>query len=227
MAMKKIQKMFYLSSDYVKKFIETRIEDLAIKNQRSSSFIIESILLDGLLPKNESAKGIIRGYLYPDNEQGGVQRTLDAIFSQNAAGINWKSKHNNFKPLVEFCIYFSTSEPMKKGNESHIPYLLSQFNSVIERIENCKDACIETYDRQMYTSQLELAIILKKSIEENPSKVDFRNCFQLVYDCWDMLDDWSITYRFLYALTTVCEFQENTISRNELYDIISKISEEW
>lgn len=53
MAIKKIQKMFYYSSEYAKKFIETRIEDLANKTQRSSSFIIENILMDGLLPNNE------------------------------------------------------------------------------------------------------------------------------------------------------------------------------
>ena len=39
MAIKKIQKMFYYSSEYAKKFIETRIDDLADKTQRSSSYI--------------------------------------------------------------------------------------------------------------------------------------------------------------------------------------------
>ena len=53
---KKNQKMFYFSSEYVKKFVETRIEDLAIETQRSSSYIIEKLILDGLLPHHEEAR---------------------------------------------------------------------------------------------------------------------------------------------------------------------------
>lgn len=106
---KNFRRCFIISSEYTKKFIETRIEDLANKTQRSSSFIIENILMDGLLPQNEEAKNIIRHYLYPDDGNGSVQKTLDAIFSNNAAGLNWASKHSNFKPLVEYCIYYSSA----------------------------------------------------------------------------------------------------------------------
>lgn len=226
-ATKKIQKMFYYSSEYMKKFIESRIEDVAVKTQRSSSFIIESILLDGLLPKNDDAKSIIRNNLYADDEQGGVQKTLDAVFSYNAAGVNWKSRHSNFKPLVEYCINFSCATSKCKGKEGHLHYLLSQLRDIVDRIENCTYACIETYDRKMYSSQLEMAKLLLKTAEEKPQEIIFRNHFLLVFDCWDMLDDWSITYRYLGCLSVMCEFQENTIARNNLYDIISEISEKW
>lgn len=227
MAMKKIQKMFYYSSEYAKKFIESRIEDVAIKTQRSSSFIIENILMDGLLPKNEEAKSIIRNNLYSDDEQGGVKRTLDAVFSDNAAGINWNSKHSNFKPLVEYCIYYSSATSTYKGNDGHIHYLLSQLRDIADRIDNSANACIEPFDRKMYLSQSEMAKLLLEIAEENPKEIVFRNHFQLVYDCWDMLDDWSITYRYLCCLAVMCDFQENTNARNKLYDIISEISEEW
>lgn len=227
MALKKIQKMFYYSSEYMKKFIESRIEDVAIKTQRSSSFIIENLLLDGLLPKNEEAKSIIRNNLYPDDEQGGVKRTLDAVISNNSAGINWKSKHSNFKPLVEYCINYALSTSRYNGDEGHLQYLLSQLRDVVDRIDNSANACIESYDRKMYLSQAEMAKNLLKTAEENPTEIVFRNHFQLVYDCWDMLDDWSITYRYLYSLIVFCDFQENSQARNQLYDIISTISAEW
>ena len=79
----------------------------------------------------------------------------------------------------------------------------------------------------MYSSQLELAKLMLKNAEENPKEIVFRNHFQLVYDCWDMLDDWSITYRYLGCLARMCDFQENTNARNKLYDIISELSLEW
>lgn len=224
---KKIQKMFYYSSEPMKKFIESRIDDVSIKTQRSSSFIIENLLLDGLLPKNEEAKQLIRNNLYADNAQCGVKRTLDAIFSSNAAGINWKSRHSNFKPLVEYCIYFGIETPISNGNEGHLQYLLSQLRDIVEYVENCTNACIEPYDHKMYASQSEMAKVLMNTAEKAPTEIIFRNHFQLVYDCWDMLDDWSITYRYLACLVTMCDFQENSNARNTLYDIISEISEEW
>ena len=227
MAIKKIQKMFYYSSEYAKKFIESRIEDMAIKTQRSSSFIIENILMEGLLPENEEAKSIIRNNLYPDDEQGGVQKTLDSIFGFNAAGLNWNSKYSNFKPLVEYCMYYSTANSSIKGNEGHLHYLISQLKDIVDRIENCTAACIEPHDRKMYSSQLEMAKSLLEIAMNRPQEIVFRNHFQLIYDCWDMLDIWSITYRYLGCLAVMCDFQENTNARNKLYDIISDISSEW
>lgn len=227
MAIKKIQKMFYFSSEYMKKFIESRIEDLAIKTQRSSSFIIENLLLEGLLPKNEEAKFIIQNNLYPDSEQGGVKKTMDALFSNNAAGINWSSKHTNFKPLVEFCIYFIDSNSKCKNDDGRLHYLQSQLRDIVDRIENSANSCIEPLDRKMYFSQSEMAKMLLEIVEKNPTEIIFKNHFQLVYDCWDMLDDWSITYRYLGCLAEMCDFQENTNARNKLYDIITELSKEW
>jgi hypothetical protein len=227
MTTKKMQKMFYYSSETIKKLIESRIEDISVKTQRSSSFIIENLLLDGLLPKNEEAKSIIRCNLYPDDEQGGVKKTLDAIFSANAEGINWQAKHDNFKPLVEFCTYYCNADPICNGNEGHLHYLLSQLQDIVDSIENCRDACIEPLDRKMYSSQCRMAKSLYNIAENNPKEIVFKNHFQLVYDCWEMLDNWSITYRYLSCLTVMCDFQENANARNRLYDIISEISEEW
>lgn len=227
MAIKKFQKIFYFSTESVKKFIESRIEDIAVKTQRSSSFIIENLLLDGLLPKNEEARSIIRNNLYQDDGQGDVKQTLEAVFSNNAVGINWKSKHSNFKPLVEYCIYYSLSTTTFKEKEGRLNYLLSQLEDIIERIENCTNACIEPIDRKMYSSQLEKAKLLIHIAEDTPEEIVYKDHFQLIFDCWDMLDDWSITYRYLCCLVVMCDFQNTAYSRNHLYDIISEISNEW
>lgn len=227
MAMKKIQKAFYLSSEYVKNFIESRIEDISIKTQRSSSYIIENLLLDGLLPENEEAKSIVRNHLYPDSERGGVQKTLEAIFAYNAAGANWNSKHDNFKPLVDYCLVFGTPSATYNGKGTVLPHFYSQLSDVVDRIENCANSCIEPYDRKRYEAKAEWAKSLYKTSQENPNEIVIRNHFELVRDCWEMLDNWSITYRYLMDLVTMGEFQESTIARNDLYDIINDISKEW
>lgn len=227
MAIKKIQKMFYYSSDHVKAFIENRLNDLSIKTKHSTSYLIETILLDGLLPQNDEARSIIQNNLYPDSTQGGVKKTLDSVFSINAAGVGWKSKHDNLKPLVEYCIYYCIDTPISNKNHGYLQYFLSQLRSIVDRIENCTNSCIEVLDRKMYSSQLELAKVLLKTAEEHPDEIIQKNHFQLVYDCWDMLDNWSITYRYLSCLVALCDFQENSNARNRLYDIVSDISEAW
>lgn len=227
MAIKKIQKMFYYSSETVKKFVENRLDDLSVKTNHSTSYMIETLLLNELLPKNEEARSIIQNNLYPESSQNGVKKTLDSIFSINAAGTGWNSKHNNLKPLIEYCIYYGNSYLTTKPDEAYLQYFLNQLQSVVDRIENCANSCIEILDRKMYLSQLELAKTLLENAKKYPEEIIARNYYQLIYDCWDMLNDWSITYRFLSCLTSLCDFQDSPLARNKLYDIISKISEEW
>lgn len=224
---KKNQKMFYFSSEYAKKFVESRIEDVAIETQRSSSYIIENLLLEGLLPQNEEAKYIIQQNLYPENDNGGIKKTLDALFSTNAAGLDWKSKHNNFKPLVEYCILYCDSASYYK-NDPLLDYFISQLRDIVSRIENCVYACIEPYDKKMYSSNLELAKLILEKAENSPQEIMYKECYELINISWEMLYDWSITFRFLACVTRMCDFnEENSHARNELYSIISDISQEW
>ena len=224
---KKNQKMFYFSSEYVKKFVETRIDDVAIETQRSSSYIIENLLLDGLLPKNEEAKCIIRQNLYPDDENGDIKKTLDALFSSNAAGIDWKSKHTNFKPVVEYCLLYCDPES-HYTKDSTLDYFISQLSGIVARIENCVYACIEPYDKEMYSKNLDFAKSLLQKAKETPHKIVYKECFDLVNVCWDMLYDWSITFRFLACVTRMCDFnKKNYRAKNTLYNTISDISAKW
>lgn len=227
MTQKKIQKAFYLSSEYAKEFIETRIDDIAVKTQHSSSYIIETLLLKSLLPENEEAKDIIRYNLYPQDGQGGVQRTLEAIFSKNAAGTGWEPRHNNFFPLIEFCLNFGTYSATYKGKQTSLDHFYSQMRSIVEYVKNCANSCIEEYDRQRYESLAAWAGQLYEKAQSEPNEIVIRYHFELVRDCWAMLSNYDITYRYLRDLVMMGEFQESTIARNELYDIINEISKEW
>lgn len=227
MANKKIQKAFYLSSEFVKQFIESRIGDLAIQKDRSSSYIIEELLLNGLLPKNEEAKHLIQNYLYSEKGADGVKRTLSTAFQINSAGVNWNSRHSNFKPIVDYCLKFGASSATCNNTKDQLNHFYSNLKMVVERIENCTQSCIEPYDRDMYESKTEWAKDLLKKAEENPKSIVIREHFELVRDCWDMLSAWSMTYRYLADLAKMGKFQEDAVARNELYEVIDKVSKEW
>lgn len=223
---KKLQKAFYFSSELKKRFIESRIDDLAAQQDRSTSYIIESLLMDGLLPDNEEARSLILTSLYPDHESG-VQKTLTEVFAYNAAGIDWKSKHKNFRSLVDFCLAFCDGTARCKGTEMRLEHFCSQLRSIVDRIEDCTNCCIEPYDRIRYESLTSWAKTLYTTAIKTPKSIVFRDHFELVRDCWEMLDDWSITYRYLSDLAAMCDFMESADSRSALYDIIDGISKDW
>lgn len=226
-SIKKIQKMFYLSSEYVKEFIENRIEDMAMETNRSTSYIIEQILMDGLLPTNEEARSLIRYDLYPATGENGIKRALEAAFNRNSAGTDWKSQHNNFKKLLEYCVEHVSPSSKCNKDEPTLHHLNKQFDSIVKRIKELSNVCIEPFDRNMYTTETAWAEVLLAISERNPIEMNMKEYFILILDCWDMLYDWSITFRFLADLVYISTWDDTPDLRNELFDIINELSKEW
>lgn len=227
MSVKRVQRVFYVSSEYVKNFIDTRISDLAVMEQHSTSYIIESLILNELLPENEEAKNIIMHQVYLDN-CGGVQKTIDAIFSANALGNGWKPKHTNFKPLIEYSVNYCIPAARLTGNEPRISHFLSHFRDIVNRLdENCAKPSTESLDQKMLIIQAEWAKKLFELAQNNLAELSIRDCFQLVYDCWDILYDWLITYRFLSDLAVLGKWYDIPAARNKLYETINDISKHW
>ena len=77
------------------------------------------------IPDNKTARDIVSSYLYCDDNA--IGNTLAAFFSANAAGINWKSVHDNLLPLVQFAreqlMYSST--PLN-GDEEELYHCVAQ-----------------------------------------------------------------------------------------------------
>ena len=223
---KKLQKAFYFSSERKKKFIESRLEDLAVQQDRSTSYVIESLLTDALLPDHKEAKSLIYNFLYADQDCG-VQKTLTAAFDYNSSGCDWHSRHKNFLPLLEFCLAFCTDTSRCTGTEMRLEHFRSQLRDITIRIADCTASCIEPYDRIRYESLAGWAKALYEKALEDPTNIVFREHFELVRDCWEMLDDWSITYRYLCDLAAMCEFEESDDCRSRLYSIIDDLSKGW
>lgn len=80
--------------------IDRFVKDEAEIENRSESAIIEAHLLESFLPKEKNARFWVENYLY--SEDGGIGKTLEAIFSTNAAGVDWGAKYDNLLPIVEF-----------------------------------------------------------------------------------------------------------------------------
>ncbi|MEE1256336.1 MAG: hypothetical protein UHN47_07475 [Lachnospiraceae bacterium] len=132
--------------------IDRFVKDEAEIENRSESAIIEAHLLESFLPKERNVRFWTEHYLY--SEDGGIGKTLAAIFSTNAAGVDWGSKYDNLLPIVEFA---KTQEcfcdTIPTGEERELHHCCSQLDSVATKLEHLAD---EATDRtKKYTYQKE------------------------------------------------------------------------
>ncbi len=211
----------FLKSNLINQLVKEKSE---LEN-RSESSIIEQAILDSLMPANKNASDIIEHYLYSEN--GNIGSTLAAFFSYNAAGINWHSRYDNFLPLVQFAkknqAYCNT---ILTGKEDELYHSCSQIESIISIIEDT--AKKKTEDKFKYQQELKFANHLLNELREEPQFSRLINFYTLILDNWDILKDWSVTYRLLMDLSLLEKgWKNDSQTRTELVEIIKRISIDW
>ena len=206
--------------------IKALVGDIAVLENRSLSAVIERIVLNALLPKNDEAKYVIENSLYSEN--GSIAETLIGLFSNNAAGINGFSKRDNYLPLVEFAYkYYAGNHISISDTESEYKHTCFQFNSVVNIIRKESDLNPENFQ---LTQNLAYAESIYNDFISTPDMVQLINIFMIILSNWDLLKGLDRTYRLLMDLVILCSrfnVSETLEKRLELLDIIKSISSEW
>lgn len=203
--------------------IKKLVGDIAIKENRSLSAIIEKIILQSLLPKNSDAQWIAEQYLYADN--GGIDKALSALFSNNSAGVNWEAVHDNMLPLVQYAqtqaMYCHT---ILSGKERELFHLKDQIQLVIEKLEKLAQEKNSNY----YKKEADWGRALLEELAEEPQYSRICNFYQLLLNSWDDFKNWTITYRLLHDLVEIEKgWRSDPAARIELLQLIKKVSDEW
>lgn len=227
MSLNNLKKMIVFSSDRMKAIIENMIADEAAVENRSASALIEKHLYNDLMPQNKDA----RFWLDPLYQgEWSVGNVLHAAFAANAAGTRgaWSSKWGNFLPLIEFAkTQESLCNTVPTGEEQELHHFRSQLDSICEKLESLAEDK-ENPDAPYYANEAKYARDLLKEAKEEPQYMRYINFYQLVIDNWEILKDWSITFRMLCDLATMEKGWRNTPEvRYELTRILSDISKEW
>lgn len=207
--------------------IDRLVKDEAEKENRSESAIIEVHLLKSFLPEEKNARFWTENFLY--SEDGGIGRTLEAIFATNAAGVNWGSKYDNLLPLVEFAKtqeFFCNTAPT--GEEIELHHCCSQLDSVVTKLEHLTDEETDPAEKDAYQKEVKWAKDLLTQLREEPQYSRYVNIYQLLINNWEDLKGWSITYRLLADLVVLEKGWRNTAeTRTELLNILKIVSAEW
>lgn len=207
--------------------IKKLVGDIAIKENRSLSAIIEKIILKSLMPENSDAKWIAEQYLY--SEDGGIGRALDATFANNSAGVNWGAVHDNLLPLVQFA---STQEvfcnSVLTGKEEELHHTFSQVQSVIDRLNRLSEEATDTEKKLYYKKEADWGAELLKELKEETQYSRLTNFYQLLLNSWEDFKDWTITYRLLSDLAKLEKgWRDDPEARMELLQILKTVSSEW
>lgn len=207
--------------------IDKFVKDEAEIENRSESAIIEAHLLESFLPKEKNARFWAEHYLY--SEDGGIGRTLEAIFSVNSAGVNWRAKYDNLRPLVEFA---KTQEcfcnTIPTGDERELHHCCSQLDSVAIKLEHLADEAADRTKKYTYQKEAKWARELWTELREEPQYSRYVNIYQLLLNNWEDLKGWSITYRLLADLAVLEKgWRDTAETRTELLQIMKDVSAEW
>lgn len=227
MSLNNLKKMIVFSSDKAKQIIENLIADEAIIENRSASALIEKHLMDDLLPKNNNARLWLE-LLY--TEEWGIGDVLKAAFSTNAAGTRgaWSSKWDNLLPLVEYALRQEIlCNTVPTGKERELHHFRSQLDSICNKLEGLA-ADEDNKNSYFYSNEAKFARELLKEANEEPEFMRYCNFYSLVIDNWNVLKDWSITFRMLNDLAAMEQGWRTTPeSRYELTQIIKELSIDW
>lgn len=205
--------------------IDNLLKDKAEMEHRSKSSVAEQIILDSFLPENTTARNIVSTYLYDDDNP--IGNTLSAIFSYNAAGVNWKSVNDNLLPLVQFAkkqlIYGSMA---LNGDEPELYHCISQIETIIDMLKNLAEEKPELKNAVLH--EIEYTNVLLKCFRETPNNVKLISFYQILLNSWDYFKSSTITYRLLMDLTILEKGWRNYAeTRMELLHIINDVSKEW
>lgn len=226
MADRRLQKGFYYRSEASKLYIESRLETVSLETGQSASFIIEDTLLQALTPKNKVASDIIFNNLYIED---GSKITLKKMFEYVSSSYTsmFQTRYSNLLSLVDFAILYVDESSTLLGDGFELHHLAHEFGEIVKRIATCTEYCIEIEDREYYKAQVAWAQSLAQELDSAPDKVKTKVLLQLIEDCWPMLNDWVITYRFLVEITDLALFRDSFEIKNSLYAIIDEVTKEW
>lgn len=211
------------------KLIDMLVKDEASLKMCSDSMVLENHILKSFLPENEQACSFVTNYLYGEGENAGVGETLAAIWSYNAAGENWSSKHDNLLPLVEFAHEEeSYCNIIPKGDEPEIPHFLLQIEAIHAKFKEMAMQEKNSLQKIHYENEAKYVQELLVEARKNPQFMRYTNFYLLVLDNWVDLKGWTITYRLLYDLSKLEKGWRTTPeTRTKLLRLIIEISRNW
>lgn len=228
----KPKRTFVYSSEDCRRAIEAALADRVELHRNNMSSEIEDILVRALIPSEDYAQSrVLRIYYGMSN----VQSELAATFRDNAAGIEWRARHQNLRPLVEMASQQSAYLTLDCTRDETY-HLVSCWDSVCNELERALDAAREAGDAQaaaaltldVMEARNELWGQLKAGQDDRKTRPEAGRFFDVVLREWARLGDYTFTYRALMDVVTIAQKWPNDARTREAFkDTLSAVAAEW
>lgn len=208
------------------------VGDFAAHENRSLSAVVEHTIMDTLLPQESNMRYFAQIYLY--GERCNVGRALEAIFDHNAAGLNWRARHSNYLPFVQFAREQSTFCPVcriqtdEDARDFATSHLASQLCSVVDYLRELSQKATDEMKAGYYTREADMCEFFYNELKSEPQFFKTINIYNLIIHNWDDLNWWQITYRLLHDLVMLDDgWRADPEARIELLKLMKSVPAEW
>lgn len=205
--------------------IEGFTKDMAETTQTNASTVIENIILDRILSKSKTSN-----YYIKEIYDKGLKETFISLMQDLSAGIQGMASHDNAEELVKLGMSivnrpFSAGmdEKYKELSEHHFP---SNCRCVREKIEHeTAEEKLEFDEKMAYEDD----IMLLSQTENKACDFVPYNYFRLVLARWDILRNYTYTFRMLMDVVALSEEKlwDSAEYRLQAIEIIKKVTEMW
>ena len=205
--------------------IEGYTKDMAEITQTNVSTVIENILLDRILSKSNTSN-----YYIKEIYDNGLKEAFIALMQTLSAGIQGMASHDNAEEIVKLGMSvvnrpFSAGMDEKYQNlsEHHFP---SNCRCVREKIEHeTEEEKLEFDEKMAYEDD----IMLLSQTENKACDFVPYNYFRLVLARWDILGNYTYTFRMLMDVVALSEERlwDSAEYRLQAIEIIKKVIETW
>ena len=205
--------------------IEGYTKDMAEITQTNVSTVIENILLDRILSKSNTSN-----YYIKEIYDNGLKEAFIALMQTLSAGIQGMASHDNAEEIVKLGMSvvnrpFSAGMDEKYQNlsEHHFP---SNCRCVREKIEHeTEEEKLEFDEKMAYEDD----IMLLSQTENKACDFVPYNYFRLVLARWDILGNYTYTFRMLMDVVALSEERlwDSAEYRLQAIEIIKKVTEKW
>jgi len=199
------------------------VQDKAALYNSTHSSIIEDVLLKEFMPDSKAATHYVK-MIY----ERGLKETFIALMQNLSAGVNLEASQSNAYELVRFAMNvvsrpFSASiDPAYKDLlAGHFPSNCEVLRDKIEYEASKRDVSFE--------SDLRLkGDIMLLSLKGEPDFVPY-NYFELVLAHWDILGNFTYTFRLLYDVVALSDpiLWDRPEHRLAAIDCITKVTSLW
>lgn len=228
MTIKKLQKIFYFSTQQKKDLIESILNDEAAINNRYISDLMEQHLLNDLMPSNTKSSWYAQMlYSTPEIKKGNIRYTLNAIFQEFSAFCDFEKIPGNAKEIIDF----THQNFLNAFREDFIDdpdsgaYMISCTESVINRMEYCLEGLQKNDGNNFHEiGLLERDIRDFRAITRGGYETwgrDYTNfIFLCLRDNWQYIANSTYTYRMMAALVNIMPLHDSPEERYKLLQLL-------